>query len=84
MNQRGKLLMQLDETILDIARLSSDPDEWQDWVLYLLEGLDWQAQGDETREAYNTALQRVRDEIQTRLEHENWWVKSISAAEEAP
>lgn len=79
MKKRGKLLKQLDETILDIARLTPDPEEWQDWVLYLLEGLDWQAQTDEGREKFNASLVRLRDEIDARLQQENWWIKSISS-----
>ncbi len=82
MKRRGKLLAQLDEMILNIARLSPDPAEWQEWVLYLLEGLDWQAQSDENREAFTLALARVRDEIQARLEQENWWVRSIASSGE--
>jgi len=82
MKRRGKLLAQLDELILDIARLSPDPAEWHGWVLYLLEGLDWQAQSEENQEAFTQALAKVRDEIQARLEQENWWIRSIASSEE--
>jgi hypothetical protein len=77
MDPRKQVLTQLDETILSIANFTPGPDEWRDWVLYLLEGLDWQAKTAEAQQAYNSMLAGLHTEIQARLEQQNWWAASM-------
>jgi len=74
------LKLHLDATVQDLSQNATDPQEWADWVLYLLEVLDREAQRGGQRAAYDAMLSNIRDELQTRLAHKSWWAGYMQSA----
>ncbi len=63
----------LNETALEIGRLSDNPRVWQSWLTYLLEQLEKQAAGNYAHmDAFKEMLAALQDELRNRLRTGGW------------
>lgn len=63
----------LDDTSEKIAREEADPERWDTPILYLMEALEYEAEGRQSgMDAYNNMLRKVRDSLTDRMEDGTW------------
>ncbi len=63
----------LNETALEIGRLSDNPRVWQSWLVYLLEQLEKQAAGNYAHmDAFKEMLAALQDELRNRQRTGGW------------
>lgn len=63
----------LDDTAHKIATDESNPERWDTAILYLMEALEAEAEGQEgSIPAYEKMLRKVRDTLTDQLEDRNW------------
>lgn len=59
----------LKDTATGITQIQPDPENWSDWIVYLLKTL-----GEKTREeqAFEETLDRLNNSLESRLETGSW------------
>jgi hypothetical protein len=70
----GELGAILDDAAHDFAENAPDVDEWDNWLGYLLEGLELQAASLDREHpfAYESMLKRLQGKVENRLREGTW------------